>query len=381
MGAHGIYYYEKLKDPSDNNQIDDSEDYYSNSDNSHTEMENTNTNLIDLNTLSPDYCFGYLDVVRKYNLYVNDLNQKFNNQLSIVQQRYFEYENIQNNEIRKIKNKFWKETWAFIAIPIVIACCFIPWYPYYACPVIAALVAIYCIIKHNAIDRKVRKIIRDFKPKFKLLNQQIKKLGEKYNEILRSHKLNVNFTEQQINFLEKLAILFHNICREDEIVCMKPVTYGAYISGECSKVYKVFFKDIDPIGLLHRSIPTIIIQNRTLYFFPQGILIEEKGRFFEICYNKIVIRPYEDGRTVEKHPKNDAAIVSTFWKHARVDGSPDRRYKDNPQFFIVNYFGAQILSNSLVAEPIYFSKKECSEKFINELSALIRTAPMSPRIS
>ena len=193
--------------------------------------------------------------------------------------------------------------------------------------------------------------------------------------------MTISFTEQQIDFLDKLKTLFHNTNVGDEIVCMKPVNYGAYIPDECSKVHKVFFKDIDPNGLLHRSIPTITIENRILYFFPQGLLVEENECFFEIGYEKIAISRYADSRTVEKYPKKDAEIVGTFWKHTRVDGTPDRRYKDNPQFFVVNYSGVQIHSNSLLASPIYFSKKECSEKFINEITALIRTAPISPRIS
>ena len=379
MGAHGIYYYAKLKDPSDN-QEENTEEFDNHSNDSLTEMNNDNTNLIKLETLTSDSCIGYLEAVVKYKQYVDDLNEKYNNQKSIAQKRRSEYEKKQNDEIKKIKDKFLNETWVFMIIPIIIACCFIPWYPYYACPVIPVLAVIYAIMEDNAIGSKVRKIEKDFKPKFRLLDQQEKKLDEKYNELLKSHGLIKNFTEQQIAFLDKLKTLFHNTNVEDEIVCMKPVNYGAYIPDECSKVHKVCFKDIDPNDLLHRSIPTIKIENRILYFFPQGLLIEENECFFEIGYEKIAISQYADSRTVEKHPKKDAEIVGTFWKHTRVDGTPDRRYKDNPQFFVVNYSGVQIHSNSLLASPIYFSKKGCSENFINELTTLIRTAPISPRI-
>ncbi len=380
IGSHGIYYYQKINDPSDI-QDDNSEEFDNHSKNSITEMNNDNTNHFNLEELTSDACIGYLEAVVKYKQYVDDLNEKYSNQRSITQKRRSEYEKNQNNEIKKIKDKFWNEMWVFITIPFIVACCFIPWYPYYACPVIPVLAVICGIMEDKATGSKVRKIEKDFKPKFRLIDQQEKKLDEKYNELLKSHGLIINFTEQQIGFLDKLTTLFHNTSVGDEIVCMKPVNYGAYIPDECSKVHKVFFKNIDPDNLLHRSIPTIVIENRTLYFFPQGLLLEENERFFEIGYEKIAICRYEDSQTVEKYPKKDAEIVGTFWKHTRVDGTPDRRYKDNPQYFVVKYSGVQIHSNSLIAKPFYFSHKESAELFIKELTELIRTAPISPKFS
>ena len=337
--------------------------------------------LPDQNNFS-ESCIGYLDTVARINNVTIDLEAKFKDYISIIHEQRAIYEKKQKDEIQKLKTAFWNEMRLFFIVPGIIVCILFLWYPLFACPILLSLPILYIVIQHFSIQESVHIIEDHYRPRFNNLDQDEAKINEKYNAILESPELRINFTRQQIDFLDKLSVLFYNTNKGEEIVCMKPINYGAQIKNQYSKACNVYFKDMVPNNLLNCSLPTIIIEERILFFFPQGILIEDNGNFFEISYDNITISQYKNCRTVEMDPKNGADVADTFWKHTRVDGMRDRRFKDNPQYYIVRYWGVQIKSNSLfLSDVIYFSSKERSKIFIKELTALIRKAPISPRIS
>jgi len=76
--------------------------------------------------------------------------------------------------------------------------------------------------------------------------------------------------------------------------------------------------------------PTITIDGKNCYFFPDCILIEENKRFGAIRY-ETVRTAVRDQRMIMDTAPSDATIVGQTWKYVNKNGGPDRRFKDNRQ--------------------------------------------------
>lgn len=318
-------------------------------------------------------CIGYLERIEKNKPCLDNLEKRYKNIRSKINELRTKYEKIQKDEVKKLETQFWNKMWMYsiLLIPLL----------FFILPFVTVL---YNFLREKSIGDKIKKIEKITNQKTDALNQQQKKLDVKYHDLLKT-LLHFTFTEQQNVFLNKVK----NLLLKNKIVGMKPASgYDVNVYNQYSKsnrdyslvVDNVSFNNLDP-GYLCYTIPTITIENLKLYFFPQGLLIEDHGKFSELNYNRINITPSENGLVVEEYPPKDAEIADTFWEHTRINGEQDMRYKDNPQYFVVKYSGVLIQSDSFSAKPFYFSHKESADNFIRELTAIIRTAPIGPCFS
>ena len=322
-------------------------------------------------------CIGYLETIENNKPSLDDLDKKYKKICLKIHEQLTKCENKQKDDVKKLETKFWNDVWVYFVIPLIVL------FPFLCFTLPIALI-LYSIWREKSIGDKIKKIEKIANQKTGALNQQQKKLDVKYHELLKA-LLNFTFTEQQNVFLNQVKNLFF----KNKIVGMKPASgydvnvYNQYSKTNneyCSEVDNVSFNNLDP-GFLGYTIPTIIIENLKLYFFPQGLLIEEHGKFSELNYNKINITPSENGLVVDKYPPENAEIAGTFWEHTRVNGEQDMRYKDNPQYYIIKYSGVLIQSASFSAKPFYFTHKESADNFIRELTAILQTAPIGPCFS
>ena len=322
-------------------------------------------------------CIGYLETIENNKPSLDDLDKKYKKICLKIHEQLTKCENKQKDDVKKLETKFWNDVWVYFVIPLIVLFPFL-------CFTLPIAVILYSIWREKSIGDKIKKIEKIASQKTGALNQQQKKLDVKYHELLKA-LLNFTFTEQQNVFLNQVKNLFF----KNKIVGMKPASgydvnvYNQYSKTNneyCSEVDNVSFNNLDP-GFLGYTIPTIIIENLKLYFFPQGLLIEEHGKFSELNYNKINITPSENGLVVDKYPLENAEIAGTFWEHTRINGEQDMRYKDNPQYYIIKYSGVRIQSDSFSAKPFYFSHKESADNFIRELTTILRTAPIGPCFS
>lgn len=75
--------------------------------------------------------------------------------------------------------------------------------------------------------------------------------------------------------------------------------------------------------------PSIPAGKQTLYFFPDVLLVEERGQFGAIGYDDLQI-DIHDSRFIEENKiPRDAEIVDYSWRYPNKNGGPDKRFKNN----------------------------------------------------
>ena len=76
---------------------------------------------------------------------------------------------------------------------------------------------------------------------------------------------------------------------------------------------------------------------RSLYFFPDRILIHDKSRFGAISYSNVQVQ-LDNTRFIESSGvPRDARIIGQTWQYVNQNGSPDKRFKNNRQIPIASY--------------------------------------------
>jgi uncharacterized tellurite resistance protein B-like protein len=84
-------------------------------------------------------------------------------------------------------------------------------------------------------------------------------------------------------------------------------------------------------------IPGIVAGSDTLHFLPDQLLIRSRKEYVSVGYNQVAVETTAVDIIETSWVPSDAATVGRTWKHAKRDGGPDRRYRDNPAFPIVRY--------------------------------------------
>ena len=74
-----------------------------------------------------------------------------------------------------------------------------------------------------------------------------------------------------------------------------------------------------------------------LIFLPDAIFIKEKGKMAAVSFNEIDINLSKALFLEDGNIANDASIIGKSYAHTNKDGSPDKRYKDNPELTLVEY--------------------------------------------
>src|SRR5436189_1160281 len=94
------------------------------------------------------------------------------------------------------------------------------------------------------------------------------------------------------------------------------------------------------------AVPALPAGPRTLYFFPDRILIYGRSNVDAVAYSELEIR-VEQTRFVESDGAvGDSEVVAETWQYVNKKGGPDRRFRNNPQFPIVLYDELQLRSSS-----------------------------------
>lgn len=91
---------------------------------------------------------------------------------------------------------------------------------------------------------------------------------------------------------------------------------------------------------------TLSLQNETLIFMPDKILILKGKDVGAISYDNLYISGKEYRFVEEEKVPSDASIVDHTWAKVNKDGSPDKRFKGNRQLPICRYGLIQISTDS-----------------------------------
>ena len=85
----------------------------------------------------------------------------------------------------------------------------------------------------------------------------------------------------------------------------------------------------------------------SIYFLPDALMLEKNGKVKAIDYKDLKIDLRAEDFMEEGKVAKDATLIEKTYKHANKDGSPDKRYKDNPEVSLVEYGILQIENSDL----------------------------------
>ena len=112
------------------------------------------------------------------------------------------------------------------------------------------------------------------------------------------------------------------------------------------------------------------------YFLPDLLLIRTREMFAFSTYADVTVEVKKVPLMETGFAPSDAKIAGRTWKYVKRDGTPDKRYRDNPEFPIVQYAHV-LLKADQYRLGLLVSSAESAEAFVAGLRALIsgRVAP------
>ncbi|AOP36391.1 hypothetical protein A0128_20465 [Leptospira tipperaryensis] len=107
-----------------------------------------------------------------------------------------------------------------------------------------------------------------------------------------------------------------------------------------------------------------------IYLYPGFAVIKELKRdeFGIIDLRDIVIEHRALHFLEQEYLPKDSPIVDKTWTYVNKNGSPDRRFKENPEIPILLYHEIYLRSKSGLNEAFSFSNPEVGKKFCESLS-------------
>lgn len=98
---------------------------------------------------------------------------------------------------------------------------------------------------------------------------------------------------------------------------------------------------------------SLVAGDLTLYFLPDALLINKNGVNKAIDYKDLQV-DLRSENFLEEEKVADATLIDKTYLHLNKDGSPDKRYKDNPEVNLVEY-GVLEMKNADIDLVVVFS--------------------------
>jgi hypothetical protein len=104
------------------------------------------------------------------------------------------------------------------------------------------------------------------------------------------------------------------------------------------------------------AVPALPAGPRTLYFFPDRVLVYGRREVNAVAYSDLQVT-IDQVRFVESEGVvGDSDVVGETWQYVNKKGGPDLRFRNNPRFPIVLYDELQLRSSSGLNEVYQISK-------------------------
>jgi len=113
----------------------------------------------------------------------------------------------------------------------------------------------------------------------------------------------------------------------------------------------------------------IDVGDRKIFFFPDGVLTYRGERYEGLSYKSFKVDFSAARFFEEEEVPADAEVVGRTWRYTREDGSPDRRYKPNPQIPVVLYGLLWIIGPSGLDVRLQVSNRVVAARFARTFSA------------
>jgi hypothetical protein len=106
------------------------------------------------------------------------------------------------------------------------------------------------------------------------------------------------------------------------------------------------------------SVPAIIGGRQSLYFFPDLLLVLEGGKAGVVSYTNLAIQTTETNFVEKEGVPSDSRVSHYTWQYVNKGGGPDRRFKNNRQWPVVNYQEIEFTSPSGLRKLLQLSHVE-----------------------
>lgn len=125
------------------------------------------------------------------------------------------------------------------------------------------------------------------------------------------------------------------------------------------------------------AIPGIAAGSESIHFFPDQLLIRTRGMYAPISYTDLKVHLQTADMAETSWVPADSTTVGQTWRHARRDGGPDRRYRDNPAI-PVNRYALVILRANQYEVGILVSSVREADGFVSALRSFAGFAAAKP---
>ena len=118
------------------------------------------------------------------------------------------------------------------------------------------------------------------------------------------------------------------------------------------------------------DVPTFRAGRRSLYFFPDRLLVYDASGVGAVSYSELKAQSVQ-GRYIESDSvPSDSQQVGTTWKFVARNGGPDRRFNNNRQLPVLLYGKLSLTSNSGLNELFQYSVPERGGAFASAIEKL-----------
>lgn len=111
------------------------------------------------------------------------------------------------------------------------------------------------------------------------------------------------------------------------------------------------------------------LPQRKLLFFPECALLYEDDRYRPLAYETIKVDFSPHPVNQEGEPPSDADALGFTWQHLRADGTPDKRYRNNPRLTQVVYGLLKISDSNGFEMRIRVSNRNAAMRFARILGS------------
>ena len=214
-------------------------------------------------------------------------------------------------------------------------------------------------------------------PFFKIIIRKWKELSHNKNQLneeYSSYALDVDISldkDIENNYLE-LKKSFSDLMNVNQIWSLitsqniDRVKQRSFASTKISRVDTRFVaKELDFIKTQYSPVTLISSNGLTLYFYPCFLIAmnETDNDFAVISYQNVTVLQKVVSFSENKSLPSDAVIEGYTYKYVNKNGSPDKRYNDNPQIPIASYYQLSLSSATGLNESYLISNAKIGESF------------------
>lgn len=171
-------------------------------------------------------------------------------------------------------------------------------------------------------------------------------------------KIDYDFTDEAAKELSQTNKLLEGIMESDEVWL---VTEAEELSEETGADMKIlsrmpirYYKGNEEIETNAETF-TLDATSSKFIFLPDSIVIKEGSKVNALNFKDIDINLGKMTFLEDQTPAKDATVLGKTYEHTNKDGSPDRRYKENREVYLVEYGFLSLYNSTGLDTLIVFS--------------------------